>query len=374
RSQALMATLLLDRDLDLTRYCGRLWPIFARRTGIFSPLERLQRRGEAEEIVLFHPDPAYERLAAAAIDAVPFRDAHREEVAFAYLEGSADDLTPRFSRVGDSEPLAANRRLAGAGAAIVADLELLAAAGEVRPLAAPPAGVFVVGRESDVYLHPDAELFAGTVLDVREGPVVIAAGARVGQLSYVAGPSYVGPGTHVENCRLVAPVVLGRQCRVGGEIEASFVGDYSNKHHEGFLGHSLVGRWVNVGALATTSDLKNNYGEVRLEVPTTFLPRAGGELARVATGSIKFGSIVADCVKIAIGLRLNAGTVLDVGSNVFGGSPPRYLPPFSWGTAGARYELDRFLADCEKIFARRGQSPSGPLRQLAAYYWKNLAG
>ena len=138
----------------------------------------------------------------------------------------------------DSTPLAANRLLAGAGDEIVADLGRLVDGGAFRRLESPPAGVHVVGSTADVWVHAEAEIFPGTVLDARGGPIVIDARAQVGQLSYLSGPSYVGPGTHVENCRLVAPVVLGRDCRVGGEIEASFVGDYSNKHHEGFLGHS----------------------------------------------------------------------------------------------------------------------------------------
>jgi glucose-1-phosphate thymidylyltransferase len=371
-----MTTLLLDRDLPLTRFSGRLWPVFANRVGMLSPVERLRLRDvpEAAELVYFHPDPTVERLASEALGAEPLRSSIAESVAFAYLEGRSDELASHFDGLVDSASLAANRVLEGAGDEIVADLELRLGTGDFRRLESPPAGVFVVGSAADVHVHAEAELFAGTVLDAREGPIVIDARAQVGQLSYVSGPSYIGRDTHVENCRLVAPVILGCHCRVAGEIEASIVGDFSNKHHEGFLGHSLVGRWVNIGALATTSDLKNNYGEVRLTVPPESFPKPGEELVAVSTESIKFGAIIADCVKIAIGLRIGSGTVLDVGSNVFGASPPKYLPPFSWGTAGGRYELPRFLEDCEKIFARRGQTPSNGFRDTARYYWESLAG
>ena len=88
------------------------------------------------------------------------------------------------------------------------------------------------------------------------------------------------------------------------------------------------------------------------------------ELTAVDTGTIKFGSLIGDCVKTAIGTMLNTGTVLDAGSNVFGGSPPRYLAPLRWGVAGQAYESDRFLADCAKIFARRKQTPPDELRDL----------
>ena len=115
-----MKTLLLDRDLPLTRFNGRLWPVFCHRVGILSPLERLRLgdasgSGASRELVYFHPDPTVERLAARVIGAAPLRAGIPEEVAFAYLEGRSDELTSRLRRsrgldAARGEPAARGRR------------------------------------------------------------------------------------------------------------------------------------------------------------------------------------------------------------------------------------------------------------------------
>lgn len=362
--------LLLDRDTAASRHVSRVWTVFGSRNGLHAPVERLRLASPDAEVVYFHPDAAYERYAAAMLGAAPFRSLHPEHLALRYLAGETDEIASIFEGILDSAEYAAGRLLDDLGGRIVDDIAAAAARGGFVAMAQPGDGVHVVGRPSAVYLHPDAALYPGTVLDTRDGPIAIDARASVGQFSYIAGPAYVGPDARVDNCRLLGPVAIGRHCRVGGEIECSILGDFSNKHHEGFLGHSIVGRWVNLGALVTTSDLKNNYGEVRLSVPTDFLAGRGGEPVPVPLGRIKFGSVVGDCVKIAIGTCLNTGTVIDVGCNVFAGDPPKYLPPFAWGPSGARYRLDRFLKDCGTIFARRQQTVDAAFRDMAGYLWR----
>ncbi len=364
-----MSTLLLDRDLPLTRYCSRIWTIFSCRNGIFSPLDRLKLGDAGGRLYYFHPDETYEALAAEVIGAAPLRSEVAEEVAFGYLDGTSDALGARFDRVIDSADLAPNLVLGRLSDQIVADLELLKAKGDYAPLGERREGVSVVGDPAEIILHREAEIFPGTIFDVRDGPVIVDAQARVGQFSYLRGPAYIGPATHVDNCRVIGPVALGRNCRVGGEIEASVFGDFSNKHHEGFLGHSFVGRWANLGALVTTSDLKNNYGQVRLNLPKHFLASADGDTEPVSTETIKFGAIISDCAKIAIGMRLNTGTVIDVGCNVFDMTVPKYLAPFSWGGQGDVYDLERFHGDCQVIFARRRQAPSEAFRNITRYIW-----
>jgi UDP-N-acetylglucosamine diphosphorylase/glucosamine-1-phosphate N-acetyltransferase len=134
---------------------------------------------------------------------------------------------------------------------------------------------------------------------------------------------------------------------VHGEIEDSVVLGYSNKAHDGFLGHAYLGRWVNLGALTTNSDLKNNYGPIRVWTPR-------GE---VDTGLTKLGCMLGDHVKTGIGVMLNTGTVIGAGSNVFGAvQPPKYVPPFRWGSGNAleAYGLDRFLGTARTVMERRG--------------------
>ena len=123
---------------------------------------------------------------------------------------------------------------------------------------------------------------------------------------------------------------------------------FDNKAHDGYLGHALVGRWVNLGALTTNSDLKNDYGPVRVDLP-------GGT---VDTGLMKVGALLGDHVKTGIGTVLNTGTVVGAGSNVFGGGmPPKAIPPFSWVGGGAvvPYRWEKFLQVAQTVVARRDQ-------------------
>jgi hypothetical protein len=131
---------------------------------------------------------------------------------------------------------------------------------------------------------------------------------------------------------------------VRGEVADSIFLGYANKAHDGFVGHSVLGRWVNLGAGTTTSNLKNTYGVVRLEV--------AGE--HIETGRMNVGTLFGDHVKTAIGTLLSTGTVIGAGASVHGpGAPPRWLPPFAWGCDGARMREEGFLSIAERVFARR---------------------
>jgi UDP-N-acetylglucosamine diphosphorylase / glucose-1-phosphate thymidylyltransferase / UDP-N-acetylgalactosamine diphosphorylase / glucosamine-1-phosphate N-acetyltransferase / galactosamine-1-phosphate N-acetyltransferase len=193
-----------------------------------------------------------------------------------------------------------------------------------------------------VSLGQNVEIAPGVVLDTRAGPIRLDDGVVILPYTYLVGPAYVGHGSTLLGGPFRA-VSIGPRCKVHGEVEESVVLGYSNKAHDGFLGHAYLGMWVNLGALTTNSDLKNNYGPVRVWTP-------GGE---VDTGESKIGCFLGDHVKTAIGTMLNTGTVIGAGANVFGGMPPKYLPPFSWGEAAATYEFDRFLDTARTVMGRR---------------------
>jgi UDP-N-acetylglucosamine diphosphorylase/glucosamine-1-phosphate N-acetyltransferase len=157
----------------------------------------------------------------------------------------------------------------------------------------------------------------------------------------------------------VGEVSIGPVCRIHGEVEASVVLGYSNKAHDGFLGHAYLGCWVNLGAMTTNSDLKNNYGNVRLWTPE----------GDVDTGERKLGCLLGDHVKTAIGTLLNTGTVVEAGSNLFGAAqPPKYVPPFSWGAEGT-YALEKFLATAALVMGRRGVALGAGQRALLEAAW-----
>jgi UDP-N-acetylglucosamine diphosphorylase/glucosamine-1-phosphate N-acetyltransferase len=135
-------------------------------------------------------------------------------------------------------------------------------------------------------------------------------------------------------------------CKVGGEVEESVIHSYSNKQHDGFLGHAYLGMWVNLGADTNNSDLKNNYGNVKVVI--------NGRL--VDSGSMFVGLTMGDHSKSGINTMFNTGTVVGVSSNVFGaGFPPKFVPSFSWGGSDGQetYELEKSLAVARRVMARR---------------------
>ena len=205
-----------------------------------------------------------------------------------------------------------------------------------------PDGVTILGEPHDVILL-GATVEPGVVFDVRQGAVVLEQGAYVATGTRLQGPCYVGPGSVVLGGS-VAGSALGPQCRVRGEVSSVVFLGYANKAHGGFVGHTVVGRWANLGAGTITSNLKNTYGNVRLDL--------GGSL--VDTGRQYLGTLVGDHVKTAIGTMLGTGTVLGLGANIFGdGRPAKYLPPFAWGLGGERMREDGFLAVAERVMPRR---------------------
>lgn len=212
------------------------------------------------------------------------------------------------------------------------------------PTAGIPDGSIVLG-DPDRVVVLEAAVEPGVVFDVRHGAIVLEAGVEARHGTRLEGPLYAGAGSKLLGGFLRASVI-GPECRVHGEVSTSVFLGYANKSHDGFVGHSVIGRWVNLGALTTTSNLKNTYGPVRLDV-------AGH---RIETGRQNVGTLFGDHVKTAIGTMLATGTVLGVGANLFGPpTPPRYVPPFSWGSDGReRLSADGFLRVAERVMPRRG--------------------
>ena len=218
-----------------------------------------------------------------------------------------------------------------------------------------PDGVHLIGA-GKVSLARDALVEPGVVLDASAGPIIVSRGARVQAPARIVGPTYVGPDSVILG-GVVAEAGVGPLCRVRGEVESSVILGFANKAHDGFLGHSIVGRWVNLGAMTSNSDLKNTYGPVRL--------RVGGR--DVDTGLLKLGCLLGDHVRTGIGTLLNTGTVVGAGSNLVGGGmPSRDVPPFSWvaGTDLAEYRLERFLGTAARVMARRGVEMTDGVRSL----------
>jgi UDP-N-acetylglucosamine diphosphorylase/glucosamine-1-phosphate N-acetyltransferase len=222
-------------------------------------------------------------------------------------------------------------------------------------------GVHVTGAER-VSLGENVHLEAGVHLDATDGPIRLSDGVRVSAFTRLAGPAFVGPETHVLGGAL-GNVTIGPACRVRGEISSSVLLGYVNKAHDGYIGHAYVGSWVNLGALTTNSDLKNDYGSVRVHTAKGI----------VDTGLIKVGCFLGDHVKTGIGTLLPTGCVVGVGSNLFGGlMAPVHVPPFSWGSGDRleEYEIERFLDTASLAMSRRGVSLDEGGRALLRQAWE----
>jgi UDP-N-acetylglucosamine diphosphorylase / glucose-1-phosphate thymidylyltransferase / UDP-N-acetylgalactosamine diphosphorylase / glucosamine-1-phosphate N-acetyltransferase / galactosamine-1-phosphate N-acetyltransferase len=228
-----------------------------------------------------------------------------------------------------------------------------------------PHGLVRIG-DGAVSLGAGAEIEPGVHVDTRQGPVRLAAGARVEGPARLTGPLFVGEGTHVLGGS-VGSSTLGSTCIVRGEVADSVFLGFINKAHDGYIGHALLGRWVNLGAFTTNSDLKNNYRPVSVWTPD----------GQRNTHMLKVGCFLGDHVKTGIGTVLNTGTVIGAGSNLFGGvMPPTVVPPFSWGSGAdlRDHQCDKFLDTAERAMARREQELTPGVRRILAEAWRATAG
>lgn len=228
-----------------------------------------------------------------------------------------------------------------------------------------PPGVHLLG-DGLFTLGPGAAVEPGVLLDTGPGPIVLGEGVRVSGPARLEGPLYMGPGSTVLGGRVCASYV-GRACRIRGDIEKSVLLGYDNKAHGGFLGRSYLGRWVNLGAMTTNSDLRNDYRDVKVRT---------GEGA-VPSGLAKLGCLLGDHVKTGIGTLLNTGAVIGAGCNLFGATAPTsYLPPFRWGAApeAPLFELNRFLDTAARVMSRRGVRLAPEMRAVLERAWLSVAG
>ena len=212
-----------------------------------------------------------------------------------------------------------------------------------------------------ICVETGAVIEPSVVFDTSAGPIVIRKGAHVQAFTRLVGPLYIGVDTVVTADRIAASSI-GDVCKVHGELSNSIFIGHANKGHDGFVGHSILGRWVNLGAGTITSNLKNTYGTVALWTPSG-----------VRDTKLQFlGTLFGDHAKTGIGLRLTTGTVLGAGSNVYGSAmPPKAVAPFSWGEAGAfsEYRFDKFLSVAERMMQRRHVPLSDSAKaQLAASF------
>jgi UDP-N-acetylglucosamine diphosphorylase/glucosamine-1-phosphate N-acetyltransferase len=212
-----------------------------------------------------------------------------------------------------------------------------------------PLDVSLIGPAGQLSIDRTARLDPLVVADTRNGPVVIDRDAFIGAFTRLEGPCYIGPGTQVFGAKIRAGTTIGPYCRIGGEIESSIIQGFTNKYHDGFMGHSYVGEWVNVGAGAQFSDLRHDYGEVILSHDGMHIP----------SGLNKVGSFIGDHAKIGIGSLLNTGTIIGPFASLLpaGRLLPKSVPSFchvAHGTITDNTDGDSLFATASEVMRRRG--------------------
>jgi UDP-N-acetylglucosamine diphosphorylase/glucosamine-1-phosphate N-acetyltransferase len=220
---------------------------------------------------------------------------------------------------------------------------------DTTALAAAQRGDAAVRRaevgEHAVRVEAGAVIEPHVVFDTTAGPIIVGRHARIAAFTRIAGPCYIGEYTEILGGR-ISGSAIGEHCKIHGDVSATVFVGHANKAHEGFVGHSIIGRWANLGAGTTTSNLKNSYGPVRVWSP-------GGERN---TGLTFLGSLIGDHAKLGIGTMLGTGTVIGAGANVFGTMrPPKRVPPFAWGDAPPyeTFSIDKFLEVAARVMQRR---------------------
>ena len=231
------------------------------------------------------------------------------------------------------------------GEQIVADFAVLTGGrGAIKGNVYPGAQLLAA---ENIFIDEGAVVKPGVVLDAEGGPIYIGKKAKIFPNAVIEGPAFIGEGSMIKiGGKIYENTSIGEVCKVGGEVEGSIIHAYSNKQHDGFLGHAYLAMWVNLGADTNNSDLKNNYGSVRVTI--------NGE--EVNSGSMFVGLTMGDHSKSGINTMFNTGTVVGVSSNVFGaGFPPKYIPSFAWGGAEGveTYDAEKALEVAKRVMGRR---------------------
>ena len=203
----------------------------------------------------------------------------------------------------------------------------------------------------------NAKVMPGALINAEKGPVIIDNNAVIYGQTYIEGPAFIGTDTVIKPFTKIVGSVIGKKCKIGGEVESSVIQGYSNKVHDGHLGDSFLGEWVNLGAGTSNSNLKNNYSSVKISLNENLID----------PNSLHIGCFIGDHVKTGIGTLINTGTIIGVASMISTyGFPPVNLPPFSWyfNRKKERMDFDKFVSTAQKSKSRRNKNFTSAEKRL----------
>jgi len=229
---------------------------------------------------------------------------------------------------------------------IIADFALLTDGRTSADITDPHTIVY--GREN-LFIEEGASIRAA-IINAEDGPVYIGKNAQIHEGAIIKGAFSLGESSHVNmGAKIKGDTTIGPHSKVGGEISNAVIFGFTNKGHDGFLGNSVIGEWCNLGADTNTSNLKNNYASVKLWSYSN---------NRFANTGLQFcGLMMGDHAKCGINTMFNTGTVVGVGSNIFGaGFPRNFVPSYAWGGASGftTFQLRKFYEVAAAVMQRRG--------------------
>ena len=250
------------------------------------------------------------------------------------------------------------------GMAMERDFQLLTKGRESAPL----SNTNRVSGEADIFVEPGAKV-EHAILNASTGPIYIGKNAEIMEGSVIRGPFAINEGGVVKMAaKIYGPTTIGPYCKVGGEISNCLFQAYSNKGHDGFLGNSVVGEWCNFGADTNSSNLKNNYSNVRVYSYAT---------EQMETSEILFcGVLMGDHSKTGINTMLNTATVVGVSANIFGGGfPAKHIPSFTWGGVDKsdRFILEKAFEVAENMMSRRKVELTDGDKSILTHLYNKLA-
>ena len=204
-------------------------------------------------------------------------------------------------------------------------------------------------NDKNIVIDESSNIEPGCIIDATNGPIVISKNVVVQSGAIIKGPSFIDQNSTISNgAKLKGNVLIGNTCKVGGEITDSIFHGYSNKVHDGFLGHSYIGEWVNLGANTNNSNLKNNYSNIKFSLPKK----------TIETGRKFLGAMIGDYTRTGISTMINTGSYFSIGSNIFGGGfQKKYIDSFSWGET-SKVEFEKFINTLQIMKKRRSKNLS----------------
>ena len=221
----------------------------------------------------------------------------------------------------------------------------------------------VIYNEENVFIEEESQIEDFVLLNAKNGPIYIDRGVVIQAQSRIEGPVYIGKNTTIFGGG-VKSSSIGESCKISGDVSNSIIQGFSNKAHEGFIGHSYIGEWVNLGAGTTTSNLKVNYKPIKIVQNNQIND----------TKSLFLGSIIGDYVKTAIGVKLNAGTIIHTGSILLDTLLDiKEYPPFSWGnpTLQKKIDIKKLIETTHTVYKRRNKKLNDREAELLTHLFEH---